>query len=163
MSQRRRRHFRHSSSLCKRVLNVDLPWLNSVVRATRLKRLPTALRQHEAKRVVANLPGAYWLIGGSLYGSGLRLSEALRLRVKDVELELRRILVRDGKGAKDRVTLLSATLINPLRAHLIGVGSMSFRPRIPASIRTLGRGAGITSWKNRSSARFEAPHERRAS
>ena len=104
--------------LDKRVLNVDLPWLDSVVRAKRPKRLPTVLSQQEAQRVVANLPGVFWMIGGLLYGSGLRLTEALRLRVKDLELDRRRVLVRDGKGAKDRVTLLPASLVAPLRSHL---------------------------------------------
>jgi integron integrase len=104
--------------LYKRVLNVDLPWLDSVVRAKRPKRLPTVLTQKEAQRVVANLPGVFWLIGGLLYGSGLRLTEALRLRVKDLELDRRRLMVRDGKGAKDRVTLLPSSLAAPLESHL---------------------------------------------
>jgi integron integrase len=104
--------------LYKRVLNTDLPWLDSVVRAKRPKKLPTVLTQKEAQRVIANLPGVFWLIGGLLYGSGLRLTEALRLRVKDLELERRRILVRDGKGAKDRVTLLPSSLAAPLQSHL---------------------------------------------
>jgi integron integrase len=104
--------------LYKRVLNVSLPWLDNVVRATRPKRLPTVLTQNEVQRVIANLPGVYWLIGGLLYGGGLRLTEALRLRIKDLEVDQRRILIRDGKGAKDRVTLLPATLVNPLRAHI---------------------------------------------
>ncbi|MEO8062707.1 MAG: integron integrase [Pseudomonadota bacterium] len=104
--------------LYKRVLNVDLPWLDSVVRAKRPKRLPTVLTQKETHRVIANLKGAYWLIGGLLYGGGLRLTEALRLRTKDLEFDRLRLVVRDGKGAKDRVTLLPASLVNPLRSHL---------------------------------------------
>jgi integron integrase len=104
--------------LYKRVLNVDLPWIGNVVRAHRPKRLPTVLSQAEAKQVVAHLNGVHWLIGALLYGSGLRLLECLRLRVKDVNLEYRRIIVRNGKGAKDRVTLLPATLVDSLRLHL---------------------------------------------
>jgi integron integrase len=104
--------------LYKRVMNVSLPWLDSVVRATRPKRLPTVLTQKEVQRVIANLPGVYWLIGGLLYGGGLRLTEALRLRIKDLEMDQRRVLVRNGKGAKDRVTLLPATLVNPLQVHI---------------------------------------------
>jgi integron integrase len=104
--------------LYKRVLNVDLPWIDNVVRASRPKRLPTVLSQQEAQSVLANLPGVYWLIGVLLYGSGLRLTEALRLRIKDLELENLRILVRDGKGRKDRVTILPASLVTHLRAHL---------------------------------------------
>jgi integron integrase len=107
--------------LYKRVLNVDLPWLDSVVRAKRPKRLPTVLTQSEAQRVIANLPGVFWLIGGLLYGSGLRLTEALRLRIKDLELDRRRILVRNGKGAKDRVTLLPSSLVGPLNTHVTTV------------------------------------------
>jgi integron integrase len=104
--------------LYKRVLNIDLPWLDNVVRATRPKKLPTVLSQQEAQSVLANLQGVYWLIGVLLYGSGLRLLEALRLRVKDLELDNRRILVRDGKGNKDRVTILPQNLVTHLRAHL---------------------------------------------
>jgi integron integrase len=107
--------------LYKRVLNVDLPWIDNVVRATRPKRLPTVLSQQEAQSVLANLQGVYWLIGVLFYGSGLRLTEALRLRIKDLDLENLRILVRDGKGRKDRVTILPAALVTHLRAHLAKV------------------------------------------
>lgn len=107
--------------LYKRVLNVDLPWIEDVVRATRPRRLPTVLSQAEAKSVLANLQGVYWLIGVLFYGSGLRLTEALRLRVKDLELDNCRILVRNGKGGKDRVTILPAALVPHLRAHLTKV------------------------------------------
>ncbi len=104
--------------LYKRVLNVDLPWIDNVVRAHRPKRLPTVLTQPEAQRVIANLSGVHWLIAGLLYGSGLRLLEALRLRVKDIDLQHRRLLVRDGKGAKDRASILPASLCDALGAHL---------------------------------------------
>lgn len=104
--------------LYKRVMNVDLPWIDDVVRARRPKRLPTVLTQEEAQRVVAHLAGVYRLIAGLLYGSGLRLLEALRLRTKDLDLFHRRILVRDGKGWKDRVTILPTSLVAPLQLHL---------------------------------------------
>ncbi len=104
--------------LYKRVLNVDLPWIDNVVRARRPKRLPTVLTQAEAQRVLANLSGPHALVAGLLYGSGLRLLEALRLRVKDVDLYHRRLLVRDGKGGKDRVTILPSSLVDVLGAHL---------------------------------------------
>jgi integron integrase len=107
--------------LYKRVLNVALPWLDNVVRASRPKRLPTVLSQQEAQSVLAHLHGVYWLIGVLLYGGGLRLTEALRLRTKDLELENLRILVRDGKGRKDRVTIVPASLVIHLRAHLAKV------------------------------------------
>ena len=104
--------------LYKHVLNVELPWINSMVRATKPQRLPVVLSQEEARAVVSNLSGVYWLIGSLLYGSGLRLLEALRLRVKDIDLEYRQLLVRDGKGAKDRATMLPQALVAPLRVHL---------------------------------------------
>jgi integron integrase len=107
--------------LYKRVLNVDLPWIADVVRASRPQRLPTVLSQQDVQRVLANLQGVYWLIGVLLYGSGLRLTEALRLRTKDLELENCRILVRDGKGRKDRITILPASLVTHLRVHLAKV------------------------------------------
>jgi integron integrase len=107
--------------LYKRVLKVDLPWIDNVVRAHRPKRLPTVLDKDEARRVIAHLRGDVWLIASLLYGSGLRLLEALRLRVKDVDLHHHRIVVRDGKGAKDRVTIFAAGLAAPLRRHLAKV------------------------------------------
>jgi integron integrase len=110
--------------LYKRVLNVDLPWIGDVVRASRPKRLPTVLSQQEAQSVLANLQGVYWLIGGLLYGSGLRLTEALRLRIKDLELENQRVLVRDGKGRKDRVTILPSSLVIHFRVHIAKVGEL---------------------------------------
>jgi integron integrase len=102
--------------LYKRVLNLDLPWLNSVVRASRPKRLPVVVR-----RVLSHLDGQFVLIAGLLYGSGLRVLEALRLRVKDLDLERRLVLVRDGTGAKDHVTILPDSLSDPLRRQIESV------------------------------------------
>ena len=104
--------------LYKRVLNVDLPWIGNVVRAHRPKRLPTVLRRAEVAQVLANLSGTYWLIAALLYGSGLRLLECLRLRVKDVDFHHRRLVVREGKGSKDRMTVLPLALVSPLTDHL---------------------------------------------
>jgi integron integrase len=104
--------------LYKHVLKADLPWIDNVVRAHRPRRLPTVLTKDEARKVIAHLRGDYWLIAGLLYGSGLRLMEALRLRVKDLDLYHHRIAVRSGKGAKDRMTIVSPALIEPLRQHL---------------------------------------------
>jgi len=104
--------------LYKRVLNVDLPWIDNVVRAHRPKRLPTVLTRDEARQVIAQMSGVHRLIAGLLYGSGLRLLETLRLRVKDVDFYHRRILVRDGKGMKDRVTILPASAADELQIHL---------------------------------------------
>ena len=107
--------------LYKRVMNVDLPWIDDVVRAHRPKRLPTVLTREEARQVIAQMSGVHRLIAGLLYGSGLRLLEALRLRVKDVDLYHRRILVRDGKGMKDRVSILSTSAADELQIHLKNV------------------------------------------
>jgi integron integrase len=104
--------------LYKHVLNVDLPWLSNVVRASRPKRLPVVLTREEVRRVLGELQGKYRLVGALLYGSGLRLMEALRLRHKDVILEMRTLVVRDGKGSKDRVTVLPDKLVSPMHKQL---------------------------------------------
>jgi integron integrase len=104
--------------LYKCVLKVDLPWLGNVIRATRPKRLPVVLSRAEVRRVLASLDGQLLLVVSLLYGSGLRVLEALRLRFKDVDLERRILVVRDGKGAKDRVTVLPESLLVPLRKQL---------------------------------------------
>ena len=104
--------------LYKVVLKIELPWLDNVVRASRPRHLPVVLTQAETRAVLSHLQGTAWLIAGLLYGSGLRVLEALRLRVKDVDLDIQQITVRDGKGSKDRVTVLPTSLIDPLRVHL---------------------------------------------
>ena len=104
--------------LYKRVLRVDLPWLGNVTRARRPKRLPVVLSRDEVRRVLGHLRGPYRVVASLLYGSGLRLLEALRLRVKDVDLATRSITVRDGKGFKDRVTVIPEPLIGPLRIRI---------------------------------------------
>jgi integrase len=96
--------------LYKQVLQVELPWLDNVIRAKPSQHLPVVLTDAEVRDVLANLRGDYWLIAGLLYGSGLRLMESLRLRVKDINFAYMQVLVRDGKGAKDRVTMLPAGL-----------------------------------------------------
>ena len=104
--------------LYKVVLKIELPWLDNVVRASRPRHLPVVLTQAETRAVLSHLQGTAWLIAGLLYGSGLRVLEALRLRVKDIDLDIQQITVRDGKGSKDRVTVLPTSLIDPLRVHL---------------------------------------------
>ena len=104
--------------LYKHVLGHDLPWLAELVRAQRPVRLPAVLTEGEVRRLLAALEGGAWLMGGLLYGAGLRQVECLSLRVKDIDFAYRQILVRDGKGAKDRVTMLPAVLLQPLQAHL---------------------------------------------
>jgi integron integrase len=105
--------------LYNEVLEKDLnPDVINAVRARKPKRLPVVLTRNEAMAVLAALSGTNQLIARLLYGSGLRLIECLRLRVKDLDFAYRQITVRDGKGHKDRVTILPATLAAPLQAHL---------------------------------------------
>ena len=104
--------------LYKEVLGVELPWLDGIERAKVPTRVPTVLTREEAARVLARLPGVHRLIGGLLYGSGLRILECMRLRVKDVEFSRREIVVRDGKGQKDRVTMLPLRLAPALRDQM---------------------------------------------
>jgi integron integrase len=104
--------------LYKEVLGGDLPWLAGLVRAQRPVRVPVVLTQGEVRRVLASLEGAARLMVGLLYGAGLRQIECLSLRVKDMDVAYRRIVVRDGKGAKDRVTMLPENLVQALQEHL---------------------------------------------
>ena len=104
--------------LYKQVLGIDLPWLDEVVQARRPKRLPVVLTPSEVRELLLHTEGTPGLIAQLMYGTGLRLMEALRLRVKDVEFARREIVVREGKGNKDRVTVLPENLIAPLQAQL---------------------------------------------
>lgn len=104
--------------LYREVLEVDLPWLENVIRAKRPQRLPVVLTRDEIARVLARLSGTEWLVASMLYGSGMRLGECLQLRVKDLDLARREILIRDAKGQKDRVTMLPQALLPHVRAHL---------------------------------------------
>ncbi len=104
--------------LYREVLGQPFGQLDSVTRARRPKRIPVVLSMEEVARVLHNLRGAHWLICCLQYGSGLRLMESVRLRVKDLDFAHRAILVRDGKGAKDRVVTLPGELIVPLQRHL---------------------------------------------
>ena len=104
--------------LYKDVLGDELPWLDGVERAKKPVRLPVVLTRAEVSAVLRGLHGTHSLIGRLLYGTGMRILEAMRLRVKDVEFERRAIVVRDGKGGKDRVTVLPGSLITPLRQQL---------------------------------------------
>jgi integron integrase len=105
--------------LYREVLGQDLPWLTEVTRAKKPARLPVVLNRDEIKTLLAQLDDSLLdLVVRLLYGTGMRLMEAVRLRVKDVDFVRREILVRDGKGAKDRVTMLPASLADRLTAHL---------------------------------------------
>jgi integron integrase len=100
--------------LYREVLGIKLPWMENVVRAKRTRRLPVVLSKGEVALLLRNLAGREWLMAALMYGSGLRLMECLRLRVKDVDLARNEIIVRCGKGGKDRRTVLPATLREPL-------------------------------------------------
>ena len=99
-------------------LEIDLPWMENVVRAKRSHRVPTVLSQDEARRLLAAMEGRPWLLASLLYGTGMRLMECLRLRVKDVDFARNEITVRDGKGGKDRHTMLPRLLVEPLQREI---------------------------------------------
>ena len=104
--------------LYKEVLQIDLPWLDDITAAKANKRLPVVLTPREVRALLLELNGTLWLIASLLYGTGMRVMEGLRLRVKDLDFERREILIRAGKGDKDRVTMLPENLIPALRDQL---------------------------------------------
>ena len=104
--------------LYRELLHINLPWLDEVVRAKRPARLPVVLTREEVQAVLGRTEGAYGLMLRLLYGTGMRLMECVRLRVKDVDFSRAEIIVRDGKGAKDRVTMLPQRIAAELQAHL---------------------------------------------
>lgn len=110
--------------LYRDVLGVELPWIENLVRAKRPRRIPVVLSVEEVARLLVALEGPCWLMAGLLYGSGMRLLECLRLRIKDVDLERGEIVVRDGKSGKDRRVPLPTRLRKALllRSPLDGLG-----------------------------------------
>jgi integron integrase len=100
------------------VLGVELAELSGIVRPRRPVRVPVVLSRGEVNALLGQLHGVCWLVASVLYGGGLRLREALSLRVKDIDFDRNEIIVRDGKGRKDRVTVLPRSLKRPLAAHL---------------------------------------------
>jgi integron integrase len=107
--------------LYREVLAVELPWMENVVRARRPQRLPVVLSRAQVGLLLARLAGREALMAGLLYGSGLRLMECVRLRIKDVGLVRSELVVRDGKGGKDRMTVLPAALREGLARQLAEV------------------------------------------
>ncbi|MDH4149631.1 MAG: integron integrase [Betaproteobacteria bacterium] len=107
--------------LYREAMGQPLAWLEGVDRAKRPARTPTVLTRTEVTRILEQLAGPRWIMAGLLYGAGLRLRECLKLRVKDVDFGYGQIIVRDGKGARDRVTMLPAAVIEPLQQHLVRV------------------------------------------
>ncbi|MGK9475172.1 integron integrase [Melioribacter sp. OK-6-Me] len=104
--------------LYKNILNKDVGWIENIKRSTRVKHLPVVLSKREVANVFKNIQGTNKLIVSLLYGSGLRLTEALKLRIKDIDFDYKQILVRDGKGEKDRHTILPDSIIPELKKHL---------------------------------------------
>jgi integron integrase len=104
--------------LYKQVLGIELPWMEGVVRAKRSQRVPTVLSREEITRVLGRMDGRPWLLASLLYGTGMRLMEVLRLRIKDVDFGRNEITVRDGKGGKDRHTMLPRSLAEPLQREI---------------------------------------------
>jgi len=107
--------------LYREVLAIQLPWLENITQAKAPKRLPVVLTVSEVQSLLLHLKGTHLLIASLLYGGGMRLMEAVRLRVKDVEFSQHEILVREGKGFKDRVTMLPEAVVATLKAHLVKV------------------------------------------
>ncbi len=104
--------------LYRQVLGIELPWMANVTRAKRPRRLPTVLSVAEVQELLARMEGRPWLIASLLYGTGLRLMECLRLRVQDVDFRRNEIMVRAGKGGKDRRTMLPRSLVEPLQQEI---------------------------------------------
>ena len=104
--------------LYKEVLGIELPWLEHVEKAKAPRRLPVVLTRDEVAAVLARLHGVHALVGHLLYGTGMRIMEGVRLRVKDIEFTRRLIIVRDGKGQKDRVAMLPDRVVPPLQTQL---------------------------------------------
>ena len=102
----------------KKVLGVELPWLDGLARPTTPRRVPVVLSREEVARVLALLTGVYAVLGQLLYGTGMRINEGLQLRVKDVDFDHHAIVIREGKGFKDRVVMLPEAIIAPLRLQL---------------------------------------------
>lgn len=113
--------------LYRHVLGVELPWLENLVRARAPARVPVVLSRQEVQNLLVHLDGRYHLIAQLMYGSGLRLMETLRLRVKDIDFEYSQIVVRDGKGRKDRVTVLPDGVVTSLQFHLAAVNEQHQR------------------------------------
>lgn len=110
--------------LYREVLNIKLPWLDGVTSAKRGERLPVVLTKREVEAVLGRLSGIHSLLARLLYGTGMRLMEGIRLRVKDVDFERGEIVVREGKGNKDRITMLPASLADELKTHLAQVKTL---------------------------------------
>lgn len=122
--------------LYKKVLGKEVGWLNDIKHATRIKHLPVVFSRNETAQILNKLTGVIKLVVSLLYGTGMRLGEVLNLRVKDIDFEMNQIIVRDGKGEKDRITVLPQRLIPELREHIRKVKNLH--------IKDLAEGLGRT-------------------
>ena len=110
--------------LYKEVLKHPLDWMDNIQRAKKPIRLPLVFTREEVRAILIHLEGSKWIVGALLYGAGLRLLECLRLRVKDIDFGYKQITVRDGKGARDRITMLPASVEEPFQHHLTKVRAL---------------------------------------
>jgi len=139
--------------LYKAVLGVELPWMGEIARAKRPRRLPVVLTRQEVHALLGKLDGAHALMARLMYGTGLRMMECLRLRVKDVDLARRELIVREGKGGKDRITMFPSSLVEAMSAHLDQVQAVHRADRaagvagveLPAALERKKPSAG-TEW-----------------
>jgi integron integrase len=138
--------------LYREALGTPLPWLDKLERAQRPARLPTVLTRAEVRELLGRMRGTRWLMASLLYGAGLRLRECLTLRVKDVDFGYRQLVVRDGKGAKDRVTMLPAPLAEPLKRQIAAAREVHERD--------LAAGHGVVELPHALARRYpRAPYE----
>jgi integron integrase len=107
--------------LYREVLKIELGDLSDIRWAKKPRKLPVVFTREEVRRILLQLQGVNWLMGQVMYGAGLRVMECIRLRVKDIDFGYRQIVVRDGKGSKDRVTMLPKIIIDELQRHLLKV------------------------------------------
>jgi integron integrase len=125
----------HRQALCaivflyKHVLGTDLPWLQQIGRPQARQRIPVVLSRDEVARLLAQMDGVHGLVARLLYGAGLRLHECLQLRVKDVDFDRKIVVVRDGKGSRDRVVMLPAALDDALRRQIAASRALWARDR----------------------------------
>lgn len=110
--------------LYKKVLGIDLPWMVDIVRAKRSRRVPSVLTRSEVAKVLGCMTGKTWLMASMCYGSGLRMIECLRLRIKDIDFEYKQVIVRDGKGGKDRITMLADQLTPHIEIQMAHVSHL---------------------------------------
>lgn len=107
--------------LYRDVMKVELPFIDGIDRARRPRKLPVVFSRSEVKTILSAMTGLHRLMASLLYGSGMRISECLRLRVKDIDFGLNQITIQDGKGEKDRITILPKSLLQHLHRHLATV------------------------------------------